>query len=186
MAAQKAAFFRPRLSPLRLTTVSLLDGHPASSKYGLFEGFTRKIIDAVRNNPKVWASTAIFITNDEGGGYYDSGYIQPIDFFGDGPRIPLIIVSPYSRGGRVVHQYSDHVSLVKFIERNWQLAPITHRSRDNLPNPVQTSSNPYVPVNAPALGDLFDAFRFDHRHEGDGDGDDNNQGAQGGAGWSPF
>ena len=166
----------------------LLDGHPASSKYGLFEGFSRKIVDAVRNNPKLWASTAIFITNDEGGGYYDSGYIQPIDFFGDGPRIPLIIVSPYSRGGRVVHQYSDHVSLVKFIERNWQLAPITHRSRDNLPNPVQTSWNPYVPVNAPALGDLFDAFRFDHRHksDGDGDGDDNAQGGQGGTGWSPF
>ncbi len=101
----------------------LLDGHPASSKFGLFEAFSRKIIDAVQRNPKLWASTAIFITNDEGGGYYDSGYIQPVDFFGDGSRIPLIIVSPYSRGGRVVHQYSDHVSLVKFIERNWSLAP---------------------------------------------------------------
>jgi phospholipase C len=168
----------------------LLDGHPASSKYGLFEAFSRKLIDSVRSNPKLWASTAIFITNDEGGGYYDSGYIQPVDFFGDGPRIPLIIVSPYSRGGRVVHQYSDHVSLVKFIERNWQLSPITGRSRDNLPNPIQTSWNPYVPVNAPALGDLFDAFRFDHRHHGDGDGDgdhdDNGHGNQGGAGWSPF
>ncbi|MGN6230041.1 MAG: alkaline phosphatase family protein [Trinickia sp.] len=166
----------------------LLDGHPASSKYGLFEAFSRKLIDSVRSNPKLWASTAIFITNDEGGGYYDSGYIQPVDYFGDGPRIPLIIVSPYSRGGRVVHQYSDHVSLVKFIERNWQLTPITNRSRDNLPNPVQTSWNPYVPVNAPALGDLFDAFRFGHRHhgDGDGDGDDNGQSHQGGAGWSPF
>ena len=168
----------------------LLDGHPASSKYGLFEAFSRKLIDSVRGNPKLWASTAIFITNDEGGGYYDSGYIQPVDFFGDGPRIPLIIVSPYSRGGRVVHQYSDHVSLVKFIERNWQLMPITSRSRDNLPNPVQTSWNPYVPVNAPALGDLFDAFRFGHRHRGDGGGDgdhdDNGHGNQGGAGWSPF
>ncbi|VVD29915.1 protein of unknown function [Paraburkholderia dioscoreae] len=44
-------------------------------------------------------------TTDEGGGYYDSGYIEPLDFFGDGPRIPMIVVSPYSRGGRVVHQY---------------------------------------------------------------------------------
>lgn len=166
----------------------LLDGHPSSSKYGLFEAFSRKIVDAVRNNPKLWASTAIFITNDEGGGYYDSGYIQPVDFFGDGPRIPLIVVSPYSRGGRVVHQYADHVSLVKFIERNWQLAPITQRSRDNLPNPVQSSANPYVPVNAPAIGDLFDAFRFDRRHhgDGDGDGDDGDEHNQGGLGWSPF
>ena len=48
----------------------------------------------------------------------NSGYVQPLDFFGDGTRIPLIIVSPYSSGGRVVHDYADHVSLLKFIERN--------------------------------------------------------------------
>jgi hypothetical protein len=52
--------------------------------------------------------------------YYDSGYIQPLDFFGDGTRIPLIIVSPFAQGGHVSHSYSDHVSLVKFIERNWK------------------------------------------------------------------
>lgn len=138
----------------------LLDGHPASSKFGLYEGFVRKIVHAVQANPDLWASTAIFITTDEGGGYYDSGYIQPLDFFGDGPRIPLIIVSPYTAGGHVVHGYSDHVSLVKFIERNWSLAPITSRSRDNLPDPIQLSSNPYVPVNSPAIDDLFDIFRF--------------------------
>jgi phospholipase C len=39
--------------------------------------------------------TAIFITFDEGGGYYDSGYVQPLDYFGDGTRIPLIVVSKY-------------------------------------------------------------------------------------------
>nr|WP_242539883.1 alkaline phosphatase family protein [Trinickia mobilis] len=138
----------------------LLDGHPESSKFGLYEGFVHKIVDLVQANPKLWASTAIFITTDEGGGYYDSGYIQPVDFFGDGPRIPLIVVSPYSRGGRVVHDYADHVSLVKFIERNWSLGPITSRSRDNLPNPMPLPTNPYVPVNSPALDDLFDAFRF--------------------------
>lgn len=165
----------------------LLDGHPASSKYGLFEAFSRKIVDAVRSNPKLWASTAIFITNDEGGGYYDSGYIQPVDFFGDGSRIPLIIVSPYSRGGRVVHQYTDHVSILKFVERNWSLGPITNRSRDNLPNPVQFVGNPYVPVNSPAIGDLFDAFHFDHRHHGNGDRDgDDKHDNQGGSLWSPF
>jgi phospholipase C len=173
----------------------LLDGHPTSSKYGLFEGFVRKLVDAVQSNPALWKSTAILITNDEGGGYYDSGYIQPVDFFGDGPRIPLIVVSPYSRGGRVVHEYADHASIIKFIERNWSLAPITQRSRDNLPNPVQLSSNPYVPVNAPAIGDLFGAFHFD-RDDGDHDGGDhgkdhgpsgkNVQASQGGAGWWPF
>ena len=77
----------------------------------------------------------MFITWDEAGGYWDSGYIQSIDFFGDGPRIPTLILSPYSTGGKVNHDYSDHVSLLKFIERNWSLKPLTNRSRDNLPNP---------------------------------------------------
>ncbi|MGA9664962.1 MAG: alkaline phosphatase family protein [Gallionella sp.] len=138
----------------------LLDGHPASSKLDLFEGFARKLVDAVQANPKLWAGTAILITFDEGGGYYDSGYIQPVDFFGDGARIPMIVVSPYSKGGRVDHAYTDHVSIAKFIERNWGLAPITNRSRDNLPDPRQLPDNPYVPVNSPAIGDLFTMFDF--------------------------
>ena len=64
----------------------LVDGHPSSSKLDLFEGFTQKIVDAVQANPSLWKDTAIFITFDEGGGYYDSGYVHPLDFFGDGPR----------------------------------------------------------------------------------------------------
>nr|WP_035474959.1 alkaline phosphatase family protein [Burkholderia sp. WSM2230] len=168
----------------------LLDGHPTSSKFGLYEAFVRKLVDAVKSDPKLWASTAIFITTDEGGGYYDSGYIQPIDFFGDGSRIPLIAVSKYSAGGRISHGYADHASLVKFIERNWGLPPITGRSRDNLPNPVQRSDQPYVPVNAPAIGDLFDLFDFQRRQAGDHDGDrrrpGDNDGDSGGKGWWPF
>ena len=138
----------------------LVDGHPASSKWDLFEGFSKKIIDLVKNNPDLWNDTAILITADEGGGYYDSGYVQPVDFFGDGTRIPMIAVSKYSKGGHVSHEYTDHVSILKFIERNWKLAPVTSRSRDNLPNPVQKARNPYAPVNGPAIGDLFDMFNF--------------------------
>ena len=101
----------------------MIDGHPATSKLDLFEGFARKIVEMVQANPhrKVWADTAIMITFDEGGGFYDSGYVQPIDFFGDGTRIPLLVVSKYSQGGRVVHTYYDHVSFDKFVEANWNL-----------------------------------------------------------------
>jgi len=53
------------------------------------------------------------------------------------------------------------VSILKFIERNWSLNPLTARSRDNLPNPVSDNDNPYVPLNSPALGDLFDMFHFE-------------------------
>jgi len=140
----------------------LLDGHPASSKLDLFEGMVDKIVDHLRARPKLFADTALIITFDEGGGFYDSGYIQPLDFFGDGPRIPLLIVSPFTRGGHISHTYTDHVSILKFIERNWGLKPMTHRSRDNFPNPVVEDENPYVPLNSPALGDLFDFFHFDH------------------------
>jgi phospholipase C len=136
-----------------------VDGHPSSSKLNLFEGFVKKIVDQVQASPYA-KDTAIFITFDEGGGYYDSGYVQPLDFFGDGTRIPLIVVSPYVTSGHISHNYADHVSIVKFIERNWNLRPITNRSRDNFPNPIAFPNNPYVPVNSPAISDLFDLFNF--------------------------
>jgi phospholipase C len=151
----------------------LLDGHPASSKIDLFEGMTKKIVDALNANPELFASTALIITFDEGGGFYDSGYIQPLDFFGDGPRIPLIVVSPFTKGGHINHTYADHVSITKFIERNWGLQPLTTRSRDNFPNPVSHPNNPYVPLNSPAISDLFDIFQFGHGHNGNGNGGGN-------------
>jgi phospholipase C len=136
------------------------DGHPASSRVDLFEAFTKRIIDQVRSNEELWESTAILVTVDEGGGYYDSGYVQPIDYFGDGTRIPLIVVSKYSEGGHVAHEYSDHASIPKFIERNWRLPKLSNRSRDNLPNPKTSDENPYVPQNGPAIGDLWGNFSF--------------------------
>jgi len=139
------------------------DGHPASSKLDIFEGFAQKIVEMVQNSP-YWEDTAIFITFDEGGGYYDSGYVQQLDFFGDGTRIPLIAVSAYTNPGHISHEYADHVSILKFIERNWGIGTVTHRSRDNFPNPVTAKGNPYVPLNSPALTDLFDLFDFNHHH----------------------
>ena len=149
----------------------LVDGHPSSSKLDLFEGFVKKIVDGVQANPELWKDTAILVTVDEGGGYYDSGYVQPVDFFGDGTRIPLIVVSPFTKAGKISHQYNDHVSIAKFIEANWGLDPISKRSRDNLPNPRQDRSNPYVPTNGPAIGDLMDLFDFGSGHDRDHDGD---------------
>jgi phospholipase C len=137
-----------------------VDGHPSSSKLNLFEGFVEKIVTAVQANKTLWQDTAIFITEDEGGGYYDSGYVQPLDFFGDGTRIIFLAVSPYSKGGKVAHNYADHVSILKFIERNWSLPPVSFRSRDNFPNPITESKNPYVPLNGPAISDLFELFDF--------------------------
>ncbi len=145
-----------------------MDGHPASSKWTLFEAFAENIIQLAQSNKEQWAETAIFVTVDEGGGYYDSGFIQPVDFFGTGPRIPMIAVSPFSTGGHVSHAYSEHSSFVKFVERNWKLdTTLSERSRDHLPNPDQDGDNAYVPRNMPAIGDLFDLFDFDRESDRD-------------------
>ncbi len=145
---------------------SLLDGHPSFSRPELFEGFVRKVVDRLRKSAD-WKDTALFITFDESGGFYDSGPIQPVDFFGDGPRVPLIVVSPYTTGGRVVHTYYDHVSLLKFIEKNWDLPPLSSRSRDNLPDPVPGKSDPYLPGNGPAIGNMMEMFHFNKTGKGD-------------------
>jgi phospholipase C len=142
-------------------------GHPGSGKVSLLEEFVQEIVDRTRANPKLFAETAIIVSFDESGGLYDSGFIQPLDFFGDGPRMPMLVISLFSTGGHVVHSYNDQASVLKFIERNWQLGKISNRSRDKLPNPVMDKENPWVPVNMPAIGDLFDMFDFDNGHHDD-------------------
>ena len=162
------AFTKDVLSEDTLPAVSYIRpfeskaGHPANATLPDFEGFVMDVVNKVKANPELWKKTAILVTVDEGGGYYDSGYIQPIDFFGDGTRIPLVVVSPWAKKGHIDHNYSDHASILKFIEKNWGLKPLSKRSRDNLPNPVHDeSSNVYAPKNAPAISDLTDLFDFD-------------------------
>jgi phospholipase C len=133
------------------------DGHPGYSTLAAFENFTARAIAAVQGNAKLWRSTAIFVTFDESGGYYDSGYIQPVSFFGDGPRVPMILVSPYARRDAVDHTYNDHVSILKFIEANWHLGPLSAQSEDNLPNATPEA---YVPKVRPAIGNLMTMFDF--------------------------
>ena len=89
-----------------------LAGHPANAVLALYENFVTNLVKMVHDQTDLWNKTAILITYDEGGGYYDSGYIQPVDFFGDGTRIPLIVVSPYAKKGFVDHTYYDHVSVL--------------------------------------------------------------------------
>jgi phospholipase C len=139
---------------------NLDSGHPGYSAPAGYEAFLRTVLAKVQAQPALWAHTAIVVTTDEGGGHFDTGYIQSLDFFGDGPRIPMLVVSPYARRGAVDHAYYDHASVLKFIERNWRLPPLSTRSRDSLPNPVTLAAHPYRPINAPAVGDLMSMFAF--------------------------
>ena len=137
----------------------LSSGHPGYSAPAYYEAFLNDLVTKVQASGQ-WANTAIIITTDEGGGYFDSGFIQNLDFFGDGPRIPLIVVSPYAKKGYVDHTYNDHASILKFIEYNWSLSKLSTRSRDNLPDAVTNPNNPYRPVNQPAIGNLLSLFKF--------------------------
>ena len=138
-----------------------VSGHPGYAMETGFDELLHGIVDRVKANPALWKKTAIIVTFDESGGYYDSGYTQFIDFFGDGPRVPLIVISPRAKKGYVDHTYYDHASILKFIERNWQMKPLSARSRDNLPNPQHDKISVYVPKNRPAIGDLMNLFKKD-------------------------
>ncbi|RFP11920.1 MULTISPECIES: alkaline phosphatase family protein [unclassified Duganella] len=137
-----------------------ISGHPGYAMETSFDELVAGVLERVQANPALWKNTVILVTFDEGGGYYDSGYVQAIDFFGDGTRIPLLAISPWAKKGAVDHTYYDHASIAKFIERNWSLPPLSARSRDNLPNPVHDKASPYVPRNRPAIGDLMNLFDF--------------------------
>ncbi|AMO98111.1 phosphoesterase family protein [Collimonas arenae] len=139
---------------------NLDSGHPGYSAPARYEAFLQDLIAKVKANPTLWAHTAILVTTDEGGGHFDTGYIQNLDFFGNGPRIPFLVVSPYARTGFIDHTYYDHSSMLKFIERNWRLPPLSPRSRDNLPNPVSVAADQYRPVNTTSIGDLMAMFNF--------------------------
>ena len=141
---------------------NLDSGHPGYSAPARYEAFLSNLVAEVQANPELYASTAIIITTDEGGGYFDSGRIQSLDFFGDGPRIPLLIVSPYAKPGHVDHTYYDHASILKFIERNWNLPHLSDRSRDNLPNPEKKEGE--KSDDDRVIGDLMNMFSFNNKH----------------------
>jgi phospholipase C len=90
-----------------------------------------------------WPTTAIFITWDEGGGYYDH-VVPPGEFtidhgfsqglVGLGQRVPLLVISPYSRENFVSNTILSHLSLLNFIEYNWALPPLDELvAQSNLP-----------------------------------------------------
>jgi phospholipase C len=92
------------------------------------ENWATKVIDAIMASPD-WKDTAIFLTWDEWGGFYDHVKPPVIDSFGPGFRVPLIVLSPYAKKGIVDHHQGEFDSVVKFIERNWGLPSMTQRDR---------------------------------------------------------
>jgi phospholipase C len=99
---------------------------PGSIKAG--ETFVRTIIGALMRS-KLWSSSAFHWTYDDWGGWYDHVRPPQVDRFGYGFRAPAVLVSAYARRGHVEHATMDFTSILKFIEENWGLKPLTARDR---------------------------------------------------------
>jgi len=101
--------------------------HPPDSTC-LGENWTVDQVNAVMQGPE-WNTSAIFITWDDFGGFYDHVAPPKVDHFGFGPRVPLLIISPFAKQGFVSHTQYEFSSLLKFAETRFGLAPLTDRDR---------------------------------------------------------
>lgn len=90
------------------------------------ENWTVQQINAIMQGPD-WNSTAIFLTWDDPGGFYDHVPPPYEDQFGLGQRVPLLIISPYVKAGYISHTQYEAASVLKFIEERFGLAPLTER-----------------------------------------------------------
>ncbi len=99
--------------------------HPPNSTC-VGENWTVQQINAIMQGPD-WSSTAIFLTWDDFGGFYDHVSPPAIDGAGLGPRVPLLIISPYAIPNHVSHTQYEFSSVLKFIEERFGLAPLTAR-----------------------------------------------------------
>jgi phospholipase C len=102
-------------------------GGGASTCFG--ENWTVQQINAIMQGPD-WGSTAIFLTWDDPGGFFDHVAPPQIDEFGLGPRVPMIIISPYARPGYISHTLYSFPSVLKFIEERFGLQSLTSRDAD--------------------------------------------------------
>jgi phospholipase C len=159
--ADAAAGHLPRVSFLDPNYGTTSEENPQDIQVG--ERFMSKVVHALLESP-TWNGTALFITYDEHGGYYDHvppprairpDNINPLPVPGNVPgtydrygfRVPLMVVSPWARKRYASRVVQDHTSITAFIEHKWNLPAMTFRD-----------------ANAHAMADYFD-FRKPHFHE---------------------
>jgi phospholipase C len=84
------------------------------------ENWSTRVINAIMDSP-MWRDTAIFLTWDDYGGFYDHVPPPDVDRMGFGFRVPTILISPYAKDGKVSHELGEFSSVLRFIEDNWHL-----------------------------------------------------------------
>ena len=112
------------------------------------------LVNAVMQGPD-WSSTAIFVSWDDWGGFYDDVVPPTVDENGYGLRVPGLVVSPYARQGYIDHQTLSHDAYVKLIEDLFLGGQRLDPKTDGRPDP-----RPSVRENASQLGDLLADFDF--------------------------
>ena len=111
------------------------------------ENWTVQQINAIMQGPD-WNSTAIFLTWDDPGGFYDHVTPPNEDQFGLGQRVPLVIISPYAKAGYISHTQYEAASVLKFIEERFGLQPLTERdaNANDIMDSFDFSQTPLPPV----------------------------------------
>ena len=112
------------------------------------------LINAIMHSPD-WNSTAIFLSWDDWGGFYDHVVPPVVDSEGYGLRVPGIVISPYAKQGVIDHQTLSHDAYNKFIEDDFLGGARLDPSTDGRPDP-----RPGVRENNPILGNLAYDFNF--------------------------
>jgi phospholipase C len=121
------------------------------------QSYVTRLVNAAMHGPE-WKSTAIFVSWDDWGGFYDHVTPRSVDQNGYGLRVPGLVISPYARKGLVDHQTLSFDAYAKFIEddflRGQRLDPLTDGRPDRRPD---------VRENEPILGTLVRDFNFEQR-----------------------
>ena len=125
---------------------------PASVHQG--QAYVTALINAAMKSPD-WDSTAIFLTWDDWGGFYDGVVPPTVDKNGYGLRVPAITISPYARQGYIDHQTLSHDAYLKFIEDDFLGGARLNPKTDGRWDP-----RPDVRENEPELGNLVSEFDF--------------------------
>jgi len=135
-------------------TPSQLDSEhpPASVHQG--QAYVTALINAAMKSPD-WNSTAIFLSWDDWGGFYDHLTPPRVDRNGYGLRVPAIIISPYAKKGYIDHQVLSSDAFLKFIEDDFLNGARLNPKTDGRPDP-----RPDVRENTPILGNLVNDFNF--------------------------
>ena len=133
-------------------TQSVSDHPPALVSAG--QAYVTTLVNAIMRSPN-WSSTAIFLTWDDWGGFYDHVLPPTVDAESYGLRVPGIVISPYAKRGYIDHQILSFDAFLKFIEDDFLASERLNPKTDGRPDP-----RPYVREDIPLLGNLVDDFDF--------------------------